>query len=92
MTESEPVPREVKVLKSARKADTYIYLPVDADYDDLPEALRSQFGDASTILEFHLSAERELAQADPRAVLDALERQGFYLQLPPSVEELRKRS
>ncbi|MEM9622987.1 MAG: YcgL domain-containing protein [Pseudomonadota bacterium] len=73
----------VKVLRSSRKPDTYLYLPEDGDYDELPDALRDQFGEATEFLQFELSPSRQLAQADSTQVLTALARQGFYLQLPP---------
>jgi len=78
--------REVQVLRSHRRADTYLYLPVADSYDDLPEALRTHFGEASQFLTFFLDENRYLAQADPLQVLAALDKQGFYLQLPPRDE------
>ena len=80
---------DVKVLKSSRRAETYVYMPCADCYDDLPTALREQFGDAQLVVEFDLHEERILAQADAKAVLDALERQGFYLQLPPPPAHLQ---
>lgn len=74
---------EVQVLRSAKRADTYLYLPVDDAYEELPEALREHFGEATSFLTFTLHEQRFLAQSDPRQVLAALREQGFYLQLPP---------
>lgn len=74
---------EVAVYKSPRRADTYVYLPADAELETLPEALRAQFGEAEAFLHFELNADRYLAQADAPTVLAALADQGFYLQLPP---------
>lgn len=74
---------EVQVLRSARRADTYLFLPLAEAYEDLPEALREHFGEATAFLTFWLDEERYLAQSNPRQVLAALREQGFYLQLPP---------
>ena len=75
---------DVVVYRSARRADTYLYLHAGADYDEtLPDALRSHFGEAAAFLEFALHADKALAQADAVTVLAALDSQGFYLQLPP---------
>jgi uncharacterized protein YcgL (UPF0745 family) len=74
---------DVAVYRSLKRADTYLLLPVDDEYDDLPEALRLHFGRAAKSFEFRLTQQRTLAQADPVKVLDALAEQGFYLQLPP---------
>jgi len=91
MTSSEPQDPsasavEVQVLRSARRADTYLFLPVADAYEDLPEALRTHFGEATAFLTFWLDEERFLAQSDPRQVMAALREQGFYLQLPPRDE------
>ncbi len=84
MSDAANEPVDVVVYRSARRADTYLYLQAGADYDEtLPEALRKHFGEATAFLEFSLHAEKTLAQADAAAVLAALADQGFYLQLPP---------
>lgn len=77
---------QVTVYKSPRKADTYVYLPSDAEFESLPEALQAQFGEGTAFLEFELHAERYLAQAEAPQVIEAIEVQGFYLQLPPREE------
>ena len=77
---------EVVVYRSSRRADTYLFLPQDGAYDDLPSALREQFGEATAFLNFDLHADRFLAQAEPDAVMQAIAEQGFYLQLPPQQE------
>ncbi len=78
---------DVVVYRSNRRADTYLYLPASATFEELPEALRHQFGEATAFLEFALHADRYLAQADADTVLKALAGQGFYLQLPPGSDE-----
>ncbi len=78
---------DVVVYRSQKRADTYVYLPAGAEYDDLPDAFRDHFGEATAFLEFELHEERFLAQADAGAVLKALEEQGFYLQLPPRIDD-----
>ena len=79
---------EVRVYRSARRAETYIYMPKDDNFEDLPEALRKHFGEGTGFLEFCLHEEKYLAQADPKQVLSALREQGFYLQLPPNKEDV----
>ena len=74
---------EVQVWRSARRADTYLFLPVGDAYEELPEALREHFGEAEAFLSFQLHEDRYLAQSDPSQVLAAIRSQGFYLQLPP---------
>ena len=78
----------VVVYRSHRRADTYVYLPAESEFEDLPEAFREHFGEASAFLDFVLHPARQLAQADPIVVLRALSEQGFYLQLPPQKDQL----
>ena len=73
---------DVTVLRSKKKPDTYLYLPSGEEYENLPEGLRNQFGEAEPFLNFELTLERKLAIADPKVVLQALDHQGFYLQMP----------
>jgi uncharacterized protein YcgL (UPF0745 family) len=82
--------QDVQVFKSTLKADTYLYLPVDGKFDDLPDGLRATFGAPEFVMDFHLNLERKLARADAKSVLRALEEQGFYLQLAPTLEELQR--
>ena len=82
------------VYRSDRKAETYLYLPHGGSFDDLPEALRRTFGPPAHVMQLRLSANRPLARADVRQVMEQLETQGFYLQLPPELpveEEIGRR-
>lgn len=74
---------EVSVYRCHKKAQTYVYLPSDQEYADLPEAFVAQFGEASEFLTFVLHAEKRLAQVDAGKVIAAIRSQGFFLQLPP---------
>ena len=78
---------EVQVYRSSRRADTYLFLPLDDEFSELPETLLEHFGEGTPFLSFHLHAERHLEQSDPVKVLAALSAQGFYLQLPPSKDD-----
>ena len=85
-TDHEPQGATVDVYKSKRKPDTYLYLPKDALFDELPEALRQQFGTPHLVMSFLLTPERNLARAETATVLSALDTKGFYLQLPPVLD------
>ncbi|MBA8882973.1 YcgL domain-containing protein [Dokdonella fugitiva] len=72
------------VHKSLRKADTYVFLRDETGAATLPAALRESLGPLQQVLELELTPTRRLAQADAVRVLEALERHGYYLQLPPA--------
>ena len=84
MTNDNPaqVAVTVKVLRSKKRSDTYLYMRETDEYTDLPEALQTQFGEAEAFLNFDLTIERELAVADAKLVLQAIHDQGFFLQMP----------
>lgn len=74
------------VFKSARRADTYVYLSTRENFDAIPDALRVTLEPFTFVVEFDLAPERKLAREDAAKVLDNLTKQGWHLQLPPKVE------
>ncbi len=73
-----------QVYRSSRRDEMYLYLPADADPAKLPAALLKQFGRPEPAMRIHLAPDRRLARADVQQVLEAIRRQGFYLQMPPN--------
>jgi len=49
----------------------------------IPDALRRALGRPTWVMQLELSLERKLARVAVQDVLEALARQGYYLQLPP---------
>lgn len=83
--------RICEVFRSPRKPEMYLYVDKAAGYAELPEALLRQFGEPEPVMTLLLTPERKLARADAAAVLQQIELQGFYLQMPPTQEELLRR-
>lgn len=80
----------IKVLKSQKKQYTYLFLDRNKKLEDLPSGLQQSFGEAKMVLEMDLSKDSKLARAKAEEVLRAIENEGFYLQLPPAVEEFEE--
>ena len=78
--------RHVIVYKSVRIADMYLFVDQREGLERVPAALLQRFGVPVEALRFELTAERRLSRSDAAVVLDALAKQGFYLQLPPTIE------
>ena len=72
-----------QVFKGSRKQDHYIYVPTGCDTSELPTSLLALLGELSPVVEFELTPERELANADTVEVIAQLSERGFYLQMPP---------
>lgn len=73
------------VYKSQKRADTYVFLAVRDDFTRLPEALRTQLGALTFVLEVELTPGRKLARENPVEVMANLAERGFHLQFPPSL-------
>ena len=71
------------VYKSERKANTYLYLKADVKQDELPEGLTELLGKLTQFLSLALHPDSKLAQANIAEVLNSLQEQGYYLQMPP---------
>jgi len=71
------------VFRARRNADTYLYVDHQEGFARVPPALLETLGGTERVLTFALQPGRRMAQADAAEVLAAIQRQGWYLQLPP---------
>ncbi|MGI5308896.1 YcgL domain-containing protein [Rheinheimera sp. WS51] len=76
------------VYKSPRKEQTYLYVERRDDFSAVPEALLKSFGTPQLVTVINLASRQHLALADLAKVKQQLKDQGFYLQVPPPVENL----
>ncbi len=68
----------------------YLYVNRSKGFQSVPEALLNSFGDPLLVTTLVLTERKTLARADIKTVLNDLDGQGFYLQMPPP--ELAKAS
>ena len=71
------------VYKSARKADTYLYIDRKDDFTRVPSSLLDLMGRLDYVLEVDLSSREKLARADIDEVRSRLHDNGYFVQLPP---------
>ena len=76
------------VYKSVKKDGAYLYVPKRDDFSAVPPPLMQSFGAPQLVTLINLAAREHLANADIDKVKQQLAEQGFYLQLPPPVEDL----
>lgn len=81
----------MQVYKSTRKTEMYLYVDKARGLEDIPEPLMKQFGEPEEVMLLMLSPDRKLARADAAEVLAEIDEKGFYLQMPPTAEELLRR-
>ena len=75
--------REVAVYRSAKKADAYLYLPLEDDLESLPKELASLFGRAIFAMELTITPDLKMSRLNAEEVLVGLQEKGYVLQLPP---------
>jgi hypothetical protein len=75
---------ECWIYKGTGREETYLYLAAAEDWSAVPEQLLAAMGPLQLVMTLTLSPDRPLARASTRAVIDALEERGYYLQLPPA--------
>ena len=75
--------RLTTVYRSPREEGLYLYVDKSENLSRVPDALLQRFGKPEFAMHLLLKRDRKLARADAAHVLQAIEMQGFYLQLPP---------
>lgn len=83
--------RLIEIFRSPRKQEMYLYVDKSAGFGEVPEPLLKQFGEPETVMTLLLTPERKLARANAAEVLQKIEEQGFFLQMPPTEAELLRR-
>lgn len=70
------------VYRSTRRDDTYLLTDRGETFEHIPTELLQHLGHLEYAFEFDLTPERQLARTDGRRVIDQIERDGYYLQMP----------
>jgi len=71
------------VYKSSDNGETYLFVDYAQGLTAIPEALKETFSSPILVTSFKLHPEKKLARAKATVVMEAIDDQGFYLQLPP---------
>lgn len=80
--------RQVIVYKSVRIAEMYLFVGQEEGLDRVPAELLKRFGKPVEAMRLELTAQRRLSRSEAPAVLDAIAKQGFYLQMPPAIDKM----
>ena len=80
-----------QIFRSSRKQEMYLYVEKSVGMERVPESLLRQFGEPEPVMMLVLDQGRKLARADVELVKKALEEEGFYLQMPPTIDQLLRR-
>ncbi len=80
-----------QVYRSPRRQEMYLYVEKTQGLVQVPAELLQRFGEPEPIMLVHLDGERQLARVDAAELVEKIEQQGFYLQMPPALAELLRR-
>ena len=78
-----PAAMEVEVFKTARRPDTFLFLPEGLPPNEWPDGLEEIFMPAEKVLSLTLTAEQPLAAQTATRVMEEIAVKGYFLQLPP---------
>lgn len=71
------------VYRSPKKEGMYIYVPKQEPFEQVPETLLQSFGTPGHVMDLLLTADRSLARVDVKLVMQGIQQNGYYLQMPP---------
>ncbi|MDX1434435.1 MAG: YcgL domain-containing protein [Gammaproteobacteria bacterium] len=74
---------KVWIYKGSQRAETYLYVPGEGDFERVPDPLLQAMGRLELVMDLELHAERPLARARVEEVMKRVAEDGFYLQMPP---------
>lgn len=75
------------IYRSPRESEMYLYVEKSQGMQRVPEKLQELFGKPVHVTTLLLTPERKLARADVDKVMNALQEQGYYLQMPPVADD-----
>lgn len=71
------------IYRSKYKKGLYVYLREKDDFDLIPSDLKSRLGTLEFTFSVILDETRKLARVDTKQVMQHLQNDGYFLQMPP---------
>ncbi|MEH6562763.1 MAG: YcgL domain-containing protein [Marinobacter sp.] len=72
----------VSVFRSSKKSDTYIFVRRGQKWDELPDSLKTIFGNPVHSMDLIMTPDRKLSRTTGDQVLKAIAEKDFFLQMP----------
>ncbi len=76
------------IYRSKLKDEMYLYLKIKDQFEDIPIPLLKVFGQPEFSMMLDLTKREKLARVDVNKLLKELDKEGFYLQVPPPIQSL----
>ena len=72
------------IYKGTKKAEMYLYVPLNNGFKDVPNQLLESFGELELVMKLELTKAKKLARVDAATVIQEILDKGYYLQVPPA--------
>jgi len=76
------------IYKGHKKQDTYLFIEQKDDFSRVPDDLLRVLGKLEFVMYIKLTPDRKLALSGSKHVMQELEENGFYLQMPDDADKL----
>ncbi len=73
----------VWIYKGTRRAETYLYVPEENEFQRVPQDLLDALGTLELVMQLELDEGRRLARVDAKEIMKGVSQAGFFLQLAP---------
>lgn len=80
--------RMVEVFKGGKREEMYLFVDQKEGLKSVPEDLLATFGHPESVMILPLTDSKKLARVTAFDVLESIEKQGYFLQMPPAPEAL----
>ena len=71
------------IYRCSKQQEMYLYTRADFKIETLPQALCTRMGALAQVMTLSLHPQRKLARVDVLRVIEKLQQDGYFLQLPP---------
>ena len=76
--------RVVEIFKGNKREEMYLFVDQKEGMKSVPEDLLATFGNLESVMIFPLTDSKKMARVKASEVLESIEKQGYFLQMPPA--------
>ena len=80
--------RVVEIFKGNKREEMYLFVDQKEGIKSVPEDLLAKFGNPESVMILPLTDSKKLARVKASEVLESIQKQGYFLQMPPATEAL----
>ncbi|GAB1263318.1 hypothetical protein NBRC116493_25910 [Aurantivibrio infirmus] len=73
------------IYKGNKDEEMFLYVKKEDGLKKVPELLLQKLGSTRQVMSIVLTPGKKLARANSEKVIEQLEKEGYYLQMPPSL-------